>query len=390
MHVKRLVALNAGSSSIRFVVYDQLRAVLAGKLERIGLPGTVLTVRAPTPQRVPVQASSHEEATAFLLDWLEANTQLSQVSAVGHRLVHGLAHSQPEVVSDALVAELRALARWNPEHLPRQLGLVDAFRKRLPTVPQVACFDTAFHRTMPPVATRLPLPRRYAAQGLQRYGFHGLSYAFLLQQLEGLGDRGRRVVLAHLGNGASMAAVLDGRCVDTSMGFTPGSGLVMSTRAGDLDPSVVCYLAATESLNGEQLLAMLTHEAGMVGISETSGDVRDLLEREASDPRAAEALETFCYQARKWLGSFTAVLGGLDTLVFTGGIGENAAVLRARICEPLGYLGVQLDGARNAHNAAVISSDASSVAVRVIATDEESMIAQLTSSVVNSTGSSRA
>jgi acetate kinase len=379
--MKRLLALNAGSSSIRFVVFEvieQPRPVLAGKLERLGLPGTVLNVRTPERQQIVLPASTYDDALTFLLDWLETHTQLSAVNAVGHRVVHGLAHSSPEVVTDALLDELRALGRWNPEHLPHQLALIDVLRKRLPTVPQVACFDTAFHRTMPAVASRLPLPRRFAAKGLQRYGFHGLSYAYLVQQLEALGDRGRRVVLAHLGNGASLAAVLDGTCVDTSMGFTPGSGLVMSTRAGDLDPSVVCYLAETEGLRGEQLLALLTHQSGMLGLSETSGDVRDLLGREATDVRAAEALETFCYQARKWLGSFAAVLGGVDTLVFAGGIGENAAVLRARICEPLAFLGVHLDARRNEQNAPVISTDASAVVVRVIATDEESMIAQLT------------
>jgi acetate kinase len=231
----------------------------------------------------------------------------------------------------------------------------------------------------------LPIPRRFDAKGIQRYGFHGLSYAYLMEELARLGDPAAvkgRVILAHLGNGASMAAVRDGRSIDTSMGFTPTAGLVMSTRSGDLDPGLAPYLTRTEQITTEQFYEMVNHESGLLGISETSSDMRDLLAQEAQDVRAAEAIELFCYQARKWIGAYAAALGGLDTLVFAGGIGENAPIIRARICEGLAFLGIELEEKRNAMNAQLISSDRDRVAVRVIRTDEEFMIARLASRVL--------
>jgi acetate kinase len=232
---------------------------------------------------------------------------------------------------------------------------------------------------MPLVATQLPIPRRYAAQGVQRYGFHGLSYTYLLQELARLGDsaaaRGR-VILAHLGSGASLAAVRNGRCIDTSMGFTPTAGLVMGTRSGDLDPGLMSYLASSEAMTAVRFRTMVNHESGLLGVSETSADVRDLLERESGDSRAAEALALFCYQAKKWIGAFAAALGGLDTLVFAGGIGENAAPIRKRICDGLEYLGIGIDEEANRRHAQHISSETGySVTVRVIRTNEESVIA---------------
>jgi acetate kinase len=253
---------------------------------------------------------------------------------------------------------------------------------RHPELPQVACFDTAFHRTMPRVATILPIPRRYASKGVERYGFHGLSYTFLMAQLArtaGAAAAQGRVILAHLGNGASLAAVHQGRCIDTSMGFTPTAGLVMSTRSGDLDPGVMSFLASTESMDAAAYQKMVTHESGLLGVSETSSDIRDLLAREAQDVRAAEAVALFCYQVKKWIGSFAAALGGLDTLVFAGGIGENAASIRTRICDGLEFLGIELNEARNAQSSDVISvGSGRRVAVRVIRTDEESVIASST------------
>jgi acetate kinase len=239
---------------------------------------------------------------------------------------------------------------------------------------------------MPAAATMLPIPRRYASKGVQRYGFHGLSYTFLMQELRRLGDSAAakgRVILAHLGGGASMAAVLDGRSIDTSMGFTPAAGLVMGTRSGDLDPGLMSYLAMAESMDAARFQAMVNHESGLIGISETSADVRDLLEREATDVRAREALTLFCYQAKKWIGAFAAALGGIDTLVFAGGIGENSAPIRARICEGLQHLGIEIDGPMNDQHAASISRGR--VAVRVIRTDEECVIAELTSRLLGMT-----
>jgi acetate kinase len=251
--------------------------------------------------------------------------------------------------------------------------------ERHPALPQVACFDTAFHGTMPRVARTLPIPRRLEAKGVRRYGFHGLSYSFLMEELRRVAgaraSRGR-VILAHLGNGASMAAVRKGGSIDTTMGFTPAAGLVMSTRSGDLDPGIVGFLARTEGMTAPEFQKMVNRDSGLLGVSGTSSDMRDLLGRESRDIRAAEAVALFCYQARKWIGAYAAALGGLDTLVFSGGIGENSPAVRARICRGLGFLGVALDARRNAANAPVISRPAGRVAVRVIRTDEELMIAR--------------
>ena len=255
-------------------------------------------------------------------------------------------HSEPEVITPKLLDELHRITPYDPDHLPLEIELIEAFRQRHPALPQVACFDTAFHRTMPRVASLLPIPRRYEAAGVRRYGFHGLSYEFLMEELARLGDPAAakgRVILAHLGNGASLAAVRDGKSIDTSMGFTPTAGLVMSSRSGDLDPGLVSYLARTEQMSAAQFQEMVNHASGLLGVSEISSDLRDLLARESDDVRAAEAVALFCYQAKKWIGSFAAALGGLDTLVFAGGIGENAPLIRERICDGLGFLGIELD-----------------------------------------------
>jgi acetate kinase len=382
-----VLTINAGSSSIRFAIYeadDPPRKRLSGKMERIGMPDTALEVDAAggnPPTRRKVAAADHGSAAKLLMDWLEGQTLFGSVQAVGHRIVHGMLRTEPERVTPELLAELRRITPFDPEHLPREIELIEALLKSYPQLPQAVCFDTAFHRGMPRVARLLPIPRRYDARGVQRYGFHGLSYTYLMEELTRLGDpaaaRGR-VMLAHLGNGASLAAVRDGKSIDTSMGFTPASGLVMSTRSGDLDPGLMGYLAQSDGMDGAGFQTMVNQESGLLGVSQTSSDLRDLLAQESRDVRAAEAVALFCYQAKKWIGSFTAALGGLDTLVFAGGIGENAALIRWRICDGLEYLGIGLDAARNQENAAMISSDTARVAVRVIRTDEESVIAKLT------------
>jgi acetate kinase len=295
-------------------------------------------------------------------------------------------HVQPEPVSQALLDGLRRISSYDPEHLPREIELIEAFRRRFPQLPQVACFDTAFHHTLPRVARLLPIPRRFDAAGIQRYGFHGLSYAYLMQelaQLAGTQAAQGRVILAHLGNGASLAAVRGGQSIDTSMGFTPTGGLPMGTRAGDLDPGVAWYLMQSENLTPEQFNQLINRESGLLGVSETSSDMRDLIGNEATDIRAAEAVELFCYQIKKWIGAYAAALGGLETLVFAGGIGENAPSVRARICEGLQFLGIEIEEARNAANASVISARAGRVAVRVMHTDEEVMIARSVCRVLN-------
>jgi len=386
-----VLTLNGGSSSIRFAVYeagDTPRGRLDGKIDRIGSSGTNLIVNDPagTPQ-VPrrLAAADHRTAVGFLLDWLETHPVFASVKAAGHRVVHGMKHSDPERVTPKLLAELHRITPYAPDHLPREIGLIEALRKRYPTLPQVACFDTAFHRTMPRVARLLPLPRRYAAMGVERYGFHGLSYAYLMEELDRLDSAATkgRVILAHLGNGASLAAVRHGKSIDTSMGFTPAAGLVMSTRTGDLDPGLVYYLARTERMTAARFQRMVNHESGLLGVSAISADLRELLAREAGDGRAADAVALFCYQARKWIGAFAAVLGGLDTLAFAGGIGENAPFIRKRICDGLDFLGIELNSKRNAKNAPLISRDGGRVNVRVIRTDEELMIARSVIRVLN-------
>jgi acetate kinase len=315
-----------------------------------------------------------------LMDWIEGRIERGALTAVGHRIVHGgPKYWQPQRITPEMLAELRSLSPFDPEHLPEEIELAEAFHRRLPDVPQIACFETAFHHDMPRVARLLPIPRRYDAQGVRRYGFHGLSYAFLTRELgriAGAQAMNGRVILAHLGSGASMAAVLDGRSLDTTMAFTPAAGLVMGTRSGDIDPGLVSFLARSEQMTASQFDHMVNHASGLLGVSETSSDMRDLLAREREDVRAAEAVALFCYQAKKWIGAYGAALGGLDTLVFAGGIGENAPQVRARICNGLAFLGIELDESRNAQSAGVISTDASRATIRVIHTDEEVMIAE--------------
>lgn len=377
-----ILTINGGSSSFKFGFYKNdeppWRCVF-GKLERNRLHGTTLTLTDEEEVCVPFPIADGDSATAVFVNWLEKQDDFQSVLAVGHRVVHGMERTEPEVVTQELIAGIQRISPFAPQHLPFEIDLIETLRRRHPKLMQVACFDTAFHQTMPRVAKLLPIPRRFDAKGVRRYGFHGLSYAYLMEELARLGDpasKAGRVILCHLGSGASLAAVRDGKSIDTSMSFTPASGMVMSTRSGDLDPGLVNFLARTENMSPTEYDQMANLESGLLGVSETSSDMRELLDLEKQDVRAAEAVELFCYQAKKWIGSFAAALGGLDTLVFSGGIGENSPVVRTRICEGLGFLGVELDSARNAKSAAVISSDAGRATVRVIPTDEELMIAR--------------
>ena len=382
----RLLAINGGSSSIKFALYtagDPPNRLLAGSVGPIGLPGDLLVVNDAgkgESKRLPIDAPDYEQAGGRLIDWLEKRIGLASVAAVGHRVVHGATrYSEPQRVTPELQDELRELIPFDPLHLPGEIELIEAFGLRRPDLPQVACFDTAFHHDMPRVAQRLPLPRRYDAAGIRRYGFHGLSYTYLMEELARVGGRAEaqgRVVLAHLGAGASLAAVREGRCLDTTMGFTPTAGLVMGTRSGDMDPGVLVYMIRNEGINADQFDHLVNRHAGLLGVSETSPDIRDLLTRQGNDLRAAEAVALFCYHARRWVGAMAAVLGGLDVLVFAGGIGENAPQVRTQICAELGFLGVRLDETRNAADGPVISAADGPAVVRVIRTDEEAMIAR--------------
>jgi acetate kinase len=374
-----VLVLNAGSSSLKFAVFNNRRALtrpFTGAIDRIGSSKASFTLSKTDTQQtegVEIQATNHIAALEYLLERISKTTEAAGFNAVGHRVVHGgPRYCNPERVDSAMLSELRRISAFDPEHLPAEIALMKFVAAKFPDTPQIACFDTAFHSAMPHIAKLLPIPRRYQSKGVQRYGFHGLSYEYLMTQpaMDG------RVVLAHLGNGASLAAVLDGRPVDTSMGFTPAAGLPMSTRSGDIDPGLVGFLARTENMTAEQFHQMANSESGLLGLSETSSDMRDLLARESDDQRAADAVALFCYQTKKWIGAFAAALGGLDTLVFTGGIGESAPVVRARICEGLEFLGIELDEKQNAANPDLISTGASRVSVRVIRTDEELMIAK--------------
>jgi acetate kinase len=386
-----ILTINGGSSSIKFALYqtgEPLEQSFYGSVDRIGLPGTNLTFRDLTGNHkgsLILESSDTRSASNFLIDWLEEKIDFSLLSGVGHRVVFGMKHTQPELVTRELLNELYRISPYDMDHLPAEIELIEALQQRYPKLPQVACFDTAFHSTMPRVARIMPIPRRFDAVGIQRYGFHGLSYAYLIEELThiaGAKNAQGRIILAHLGNGASLAAVCEGKSIDTSMGFTPTSGLPMSTRPGDLDPGVVWYLMQAENLTPKQFNNLINHESGLLGISETSSDMRDLLNLETQDVRAAEAIKLFCYQVKKWIGAFAAVLGGVETLVFSGGIGENAPEIRNRICERLGFLGIELEEKRNVANVGVISAATSRVVVRVIHTDEEQMIARTVSRVL--------
>ena len=381
-----ILTVNGGSSSVKFALYETSLAsspVVRGKIERIGIPESVMHVTKGSGGRLDhwsVEVPDHRTGAIRLLDWLEAHTGLGNIRAIGHRVVHGGAkYVRPEMVTADLLEELRRISPYVPEHLPAEINLIESFRDRCPTVPQVACFDTSFHRDMPCVARLLAIPRRYEKLGLQRYGFHGLSCSFLMKELARIGNKDEaagRVVLAHLGNGASLTAVKDGKSVETTMGFTPTSGMPMSCRSGDIDPGLVSYLARVEGMNAEQFHTMINTESGLLGVSERSSDMRDLLAHEECDSRAADAVALFCYQARKWIGALAAVMGGLDTLVFSAGIGENSPIVRARICEGLEFLGLIIDPQRNEAGGSVISKENSRVTVRVIPTDEEREIAR--------------
>jgi acetate kinase len=383
-----ILTINGGSSSIKFALFeanDCLQRILEGGIERFGSAESALHVTGVASADCfsrQVVAPDYAAAIATLLGWLEERLQSMPLTAIGHRIVHGgPKYYAPQPITSQMLEDLRKLSSFDPEHLPGEILLAEACLRRFPNAPQVACFDTAFHHDLPRVAQLLPIPRRFEAQGVRRYGFHGLSYTFLSEELARLTRAETahgRVIFAHLGNGASLAAVKGGKPIDTSMGFTPAAGLVMSSRSGDLDPGLFHYLTLNGQMTSAQFQYMVNHESGLIGLSETSSDMRELLNQEMRDIRAAEAVSVFCYQAKKWIGSFAAALGGLDALVFSGGIGENSPQIRSRICEGLEFLGIQLDEQENAKNESLISQPDAGVEVRVIHTNEELIIAKST------------
>jgi acetate kinase len=386
----RILTINCGSSTLKFELFDAAdreRSLASGVVDRIGGRGSAQLISESGERKLrSIAAADHGEATLQAIRLLNSSGFFGTLEAVGHRVVHGGARFSGSVLLDAEAeVAIEELAELAPLHNGPAVAAIRAVREALgPGMSQVAAFDTAFHSRMPRVARLYALPRHLAEEGIVRYGFHGLSYEYVMEELHRV-DSGAidgRVVVAHLGNGASMAAVRGGVGVDTTMGFTPAGGLAMGTRSGDLDPGVLLYLLEEKGLSPPQLGELINRGAGLLGVSQTSADMRDLLSREADDPRAAEAISLFCYQAKKFLGALAAALGGLDTLIFTGGIGEHAAPVRWRICEDLEFFGLRLDVSRNREHAPVISCGGDPVTVRVIPTDENLMVARHTRRLV--------
>ncbi|MEP6701551.1 MAG: acetate/propionate family kinase [Betaproteobacteria bacterium] len=379
----RILAVNTGSSSLKSALYRANAPDTAAfnvVVDRIGGMNARLRVtdgQGKALSESSVDAPDFDAALDSTLRVLEQFDPGHRLAGVGHRLVHGgLLFDRPQLITQAAMAALDDIARLAPEHMPQALVAVRFIAKRHPDVPQIACFDTAFHRAMPRVAQTIALPQRWRDEGFVRFGFHGLSYESAVSELRRVdpaGARGRTIV-AHLGNGASMAAIRDGVAVDTTMGYTPTSGLVMGTRCGDIDPGVLIELSARHAVGPDQMNVLLNKQSGLLGVSGISQDMRDLLAAEPNDSRAADAIELFCYRVRKYLGAFASVLGGIDTLIFTGGIGEKSATIRERICAGQTFLDIVLDPAANQANAPVISTAGATVTIRVIRADEEGVI----------------
>ena len=380
---KHILCLNSGSSSIKFALYDFVsgeKLVVKGAIERIGMAGSWLWLQDGSGQRLMDRIQefpTHGAAVKTLFTSVMEENSLPSPDAVGHRVVHGGPdHTGHEIVTPDLILTLRRLIPFAPLHLPPEILGIDAVTEQFPELRQAVCFDTAFHRSIPEVARRFPLPRSLWHEGVYRYGFHGLSYEYIVDKL---GDSAAgRMVIAHLGNGASMTALRDGRSVDTTMGFTPTAGLMMGTRSGDLDPGLLVYLIEEKGYDTGQLNKLLNHRSGLIGVSGISSDMKTLLEKRDTEAHAGMAIEMFCYHARKSVGALATVLGGLDGVVFTGGIGERAAPIRDLICVGLEHLGIRLDPERNANHAEIVSTDDSPCTVRVIPTNEDLVIARHT------------
>ena len=389
-----VLTINVGSSSIKFALYQMGETLIrrsSGELEGIGTNKIQLNFENFIKNHkigVNVDLGIHDTGIAFVVNWLEKEKDFDRVKVIGHRFVQGLRHTDPVIITKSLLDDLYDISAFDPEHLPNEIKMIEILTSHHPEIIQIACFDTSFHTSMPHVAKMLAIPRKYFGIGIQKYGFHGLSYSYIMDEVkrtEGHSASKGKIIIAHLGKGASMVAVKDGKSIDTSMGFTPASGLPMGTRTGDIDPGIALYMMKTEDLLPHEFNDLINHQSGMLGISETSSDMRDLLDLEKTDIRAAQAVDLFCYQARKWIGSFTAVLGGLDRLIFTGGIGENSPEIRERICLGLEFLGVTIDKTKNKSNAGIISEQSAKVAVHAMKTDEQIMIAKIACQVLDNT-----
>lgn len=375
--------MNRGSSTLKSTLYevgDPESALLSITVDQVGGSGSHLKIAGPNGASLldsQIQAGDPNAALDVIFAWLGHNGYLSGLAAVGQRLVHGGAsYRDPQRITPEFLTEIAKLIPLDPDHTPAAIKGIQFIADRMPNLPQVACFDTAFHSSLPTVARMYALPRRLYDQGIVRYGFHGLSYEYVMGELHRLDGNlaDGRVIIAHLGSGASIAAIKKGKSIDTSMGFTPLEGLVMATRSGDVDPGILLYLSGNQGVPPNEMSKLLNKESGLLGVSGSSGDMRELLDKMPRDAAAAEAVDLFCYRAKKYVGAYAAALGGLDVLVFAGGIGEHSPVVRKRICENLEFLGVKLEDSSNKTNAALISSVESHVKVRVIKTNEDLMI----------------
>src|SRR5271170_6336645 len=375
--------MNRGSATLKSALYDAANRnelLLSINVDKGGGSGSRLKIadsHGKTLLDSPVDSWESNAELEAMVEWLRGNGFLAGLAAVGHRLVHGVArYRDPQRVTPVFMSEIEKLTLLDPDHLPAAIRGIKFIAGRFPDVPQVACFDTAFHRTLPQVARMYALPRRLFEQGIERYGFHGLSYEYIMSELAALEENlaNGRVIIAHLGSGASIAAVKNGKSIDTSMGFIPLEGLVMATRSGDVDPGVLLYLLEQKKMSAKEMNRLLNKESGLLGVSGTSRDMRVLLDKMHQDARAGEALDLFCYRAKKYIGSYAAVLGGLDLLVFAGGIGEHAPAVRKQMCDGLEFLGIRLDASCNEANAALISPPESRVKVRIVKTNEDLMI----------------
>ncbi len=389
-----ILTINRGSGTLKAGLYqasDPPALVVSMKVDRAGTREARFKITDMHEKALldsAVEDSAANSDLDAILKWLSANGYASRLAGIGHRLVHGgPRYTESQRITPEMIAELEKIAPLDPDHTPQAIQNIRFFTDRLPKTPQIGCFDTAFHACLPNVARMYALPRKLYDEGVRRYGFHGLSCEYMLQQLRSTDAAlaGGRLVIAHLGNGASMTAVNNGQSVDTSMGFTPLEGLVMGTRSGDVDPAAIVYLQERGRLTPRDIDALLNKQSGLLGLSGTSSDMRDLLEKEARDAHAAEAVALFCYRAKKYVGAYAAALGGLDALIFAGGIGENAPQVRERICAGLEFLGLEIDPALNRSNAPVISKDRSRARIKVIKTDEDSMIARHVLAVIGST-----
>lgn len=382
-----ILTINNGSSSIKFSIYAYDRsetALMRGGLEHIGGQHGRMGVCDGSGRRIFEDQTDFPDngaALEMLFRWLQGRRQSKGIAAIGHRIVHGGPHCQPKRISKSVLADIQKLQRFVPEHLPREIDAVKAAARAFPDACQIACFDTFFHRDLPLEAGMYGLPRDFYERGIRRYGFHGISCEYIMGQLRAQDAAyvaGKRVLIAHLGHGSSLTAVAGGRSVDTTMGFTPAEGLIMGTRSGDIDPGLCYFMAAEQGMTPSEINELLNRRSGLLGISGTTSNMQALLEAEAGDRRAAEAVTLYCYRVRKYIGAMAAVMSGLDTLVFTGGIGENAPAVRERICSGLGFLGIAVDPALNTNGNQVISGKSSRVDIRVMKTDEESIIAMHT------------